>query len=142
MQKLLEKISGNGYKITPQRKLILQVLMEKGNPLTAEEIAVEVKKVRSDMSTATVYRNLSLMTSIGIINKFYLESEPAFYELAEKHGHHMRCISCGRVYSLNICPLNGEVISIAEEYGFTIKSHYFEIGGYCRECSSKNSMGG
>lgn len=138
----LEKISDNGYKLTPQRKLILKVLETRKGPLTAEEIAREVRKERPGISLATVYRNLALLVKINLVDKFHAGGEAALYQITGEHSHHFTCLGCGRVINLNFCPLREEINEIANQYRFAVKNHYFEITGYCEGCSLKNDMGG
>lgn len=143
MSAFLEKISSNGYKITPQRELILKIMEESNIPLTAEAITGEIRKEKPNISLATVYRNLNLMVEMRLVNKFYAGSEPALYELSDehKHHHHMTCLNCGKVINLAICPLKKEIDDIARQYNFMVKDHYFEIIGYCSQCKIKDDRG-
>lgn len=141
MSVFLEKISSNGYKLTPQRRLILKVMEDKDMPMTAEDIAREIRKERPGVSLATVYRNLNLLVGINLVNKFHGGGEAALYQLARRHEHHMTCLVCGRIINLPFCPLKGEINDIAGRYGFEIKGHYFEITGYCGDCRLKIDRG-
>ncbi|MDD3890049.1 MAG: transcriptional repressor, partial [Syntrophomonadaceae bacterium] len=61
MTELLERLSALGFKITPQRRLILEVLQESNRHLSAEEIAELVREIQPSVSVATIYRNLNLL---------------------------------------------------------------------------------
>ena len=64
---LKENLKQKGYKLTPQRRAIVDVIIEKeGEHLTAEEIYDEVKKICPDIGLATVYRTVLLLEEIGI----------------------------------------------------------------------------
>ncbi|MEE0728856.1 MAG: transcriptional repressor, partial [Clostridium saudiense] len=70
---LKENLKQKGYKLTPQRRAIVDIIIEKeGEHLTAEEIYDEVKKVCPDIGLATVYRTVSLLEVIGVIFKLDL----------------------------------------------------------------------
>ncbi|SHG39708.1 Fur family transcriptional regulator, ferric uptake regulator [Thermosyntropha lipolytica DSM 11003] len=142
MSVFLEKIASRGYKITPPRRLILKVMEEKKVPLTAEDIAREIKKERPEISLATVYRNLNLLVEMDLVNKFHGGGEAALYQLSWEHEHYMICLICGKVINLTFCPLKEEINDVALQYDFMIKSHYFQINGYCGACKQKSGIGG
>ena len=134
MTGLINKLSDRGYKVTPQRRIILQVLSDSHRHLSAEEIAEEVKQIEPGISVATVYRNLNLLADIGIVSRLDLHEGPARYELNQGHNHHLVCLGCGNAIKLGFCPMQGEIKKIIEESGFEVDSHHFEITGYCQEC--------
>ena len=70
---LKENLKQKGYKLTPQRRGIVDVIIEKeGEHLTAEEIYDEVKKICPDIGLATVYRTVLLLEEVGVIFKLDL----------------------------------------------------------------------
>ena len=89
---LKENLKQKGYKLTPQRRGIVDVIIEKeGEHLTAEEIYDEVKKICPDIGLATVYRTVLLLEEIGVIFKLGLNDGCTRYELVhseEPHRHH------------------------------------------------------
>lgn len=137
MAGLIDELSARGYKNTPQRRIILQVLAESSRHLSAEEIAKQVKKVEAGISVATVYRNIKLMVELGLVSKLDLHDGPARYELNQGHNHHLVCLGCGNAIKLDVCPMQGEIKKLIEESGFEVDSHHFEITGYCRECQAR-----
>lgn len=137
MGQFLEQLASEGYKITPQRRLILEVLEKSNKHMNAEEIAEEVKEKHPSISAATVYRNLSILVNTDIINKLDIHNGPARYEINRGHDHHMVCLSCGAAIKLGVCPMQGEIQKKVEENGFQVTRHHFEITGYCRECQKQ-----
>lgn len=137
MTGLLDQLSARGYKITPQRRIILQALVDSSKHLSAEEIAERVNRVESGISVATVYRNLNLLVKIGMVSKLDLHDGPARYELNQGHDHHLVCLGCGNAIKLGVCPMQGEIKELIEKTGFEVDSHHFEITGYCRKCQAR-----
>ena len=67
---LKEDLKNKGYKLTPQRRAIVDTIVEsEGKHLTAEEIYDEVKKSCPEIGLATVYRTILLLEDIGILCK-------------------------------------------------------------------------
>lgn len=137
MSELLEQLSSCGYKITPQRRLILEVLQDSDRHLTAEEIAESIRKLQPSVSVATVYRNLNLLVDINLVSKLDLHDGPARYELNRGHNHHMVCLDCGTAIKLGVCPMQDEIKDVINENGFEVLGHHFEITGYCKQCQLK-----
>lgn len=136
MTRLLQQLSESGYKITPQRRLILEVLQESNRHLTANEIAERVKTIQPSVSVATIYRNLNLLVEAGLIGRLDLTEGPARFELFKGHNHYMLCLGCGRTIKLD-CPMEGKIQRIIEANNFEVASHHFEITGYCKYCQAK-----
>lgn len=140
MSAWVEKLSARGYKITPQRRVILEILGNSDRHLTAEEIGQEVRKTEPSISLATVYRNLNLLVDLEMVSRLNIHDGPVRYELHRGHNHHLVCMDCGAAVKLGICPMQGEVKRLAEENGFEVSGHHFEVMGYCRECSTKRRL--
>ena len=62
-----------GYRLTPQRNLIWEVLRDAGRHLTAEEVAAEVRRTLPDVNVSTVYRTLELLVSLDLVVETRLE---------------------------------------------------------------------
>ncbi|MBM6836841.1 transcriptional repressor, partial [Clostridium saudiense] len=67
INELKENLKEKGYKLTPQRRAILDIIIDKeGQHLTAEEIYDEVKKICPDIGLATVYRTVLLLEEVNV----------------------------------------------------------------------------
>lgn len=136
---LKEDFKQKGYKLTPQRRAIVNSIIEnKGRHLTVEEIYDEVKKDCPEIGLATVYRTTLLLEELGIIYKLDLDDGCARYELAhegEHHRHHhLICNECG-----NVIEVEGDLLDEIEEkiqrtYKFNILDHSVKFFGICNNC--------
>ncbi|KPU45425.1 zinc-specific metallo-regulatory protein [Oxobacter pfennigii] len=137
---LENKLKEKGYKLTNQRKAIIEVLFEqKGRFLTAEDIFIKTREKHADTNFSTVYRNLNILEDTGIIHLTKLNSDASVYELADtdSHHHHIICRGCGKTESIDFCPLE-ELNTKLNNKNFTLTDHKFELYGYCRECEKIN----
>ena len=87
-----------GYRLTPQRNLIWEVLRDAGRHMTAEEVAAEVRRTLPDVNVSTVYRTLELLVSLDLVVETRLEGSVCYYEVSpEPTHHHFVCTQCGAV---------------------------------------------
>lgn len=139
IEELKENLKEKGYKLTPQRRAILDIIIEKeGQHLTAEEIYDEVKKVCPDIGLATVYRTVLLLEEVNVIYKLDLNDGCSRYELVhgdEEHmHHHLVCNSCKKVLEVQDDLLDELEERIEKTYKFNILDHSVKFFGICSEC--------
>lgn len=139
INKLKEKIKQRGYKFTPQRKAVFDVIVEnEGKHLTAEDIYGYVKENNPDIGLATVYRTVLLLEELGIIYRIELNDGCSRFELAHENEthrhHHLICTNCGKVLEVEDDLLENLELKIEEKYKFKIKDHSVKFFGLCSEC--------
>ena len=75
-EKALKKLRENGYKLTPQRLKLLDVLEETGKSHPSlNDLLEEVRKDFSTMSFSTLYSNLQTLRELGLVELFSLGGE-------------------------------------------------------------------
>ncbi|MGG5462397.1 Fur family transcriptional regulator [Clostridium sp. B9] len=139
---LKEELKKKGYKLTPQRRAIVDTIIQnEGKHLTAEEIYDEVKKNCPEIGLATVYRTIILLEEMGVIYKLDLEDGCSRYELAhddEHHRHHhLVCNKCGKVFEVEADLLDELEEEIETKYGFKILDHTVKFFGICKDCKNE-----
>jgi len=143
---LKEDLKKKGYKLTPQRRAIVDtIVVNEGKHLTAEEIYDEVKKDCTEIGLATVYRTILLLEEIGVVSRLHLNDGCSRYELVhsdEVHRHHhLICNVCNKVIEVKDDLLEEIEVKIEKEYEFKIVDHVLKFYGICRECQEKNNEG-
>ena len=121
-------------KYSKQRELILETLRQNPSHPTAEQVFDLVRQKDSNISLATVYRNLNQLADNGIIRKIdYLDEVSHFDHTLTKH-YHFICTSCSKVIDIdnNIIPHFCE--QIAEQTGLVVTSAEFFFKGICPNC--------
>lgn len=138
MSKLLDALKEKGFKLTVQRRTIIDTLRQLGGRVSARDIHQTMRKKGTSLSLDTVYRNLRLLTEIGLIHQISLQSG-AVFELADdkQHHHHLVCIDCEKVVCIEYCPDFPAYSDHAASEGFTVLGHIFEVYGRCTECQNK-----
>jgi len=136
LRELEAVLKEKGYKLTGQRRLIIEAFNENPGHHTAQEIFDLVKEKLNGINFSTIYRNLELLSTLEIINKLQIESGISHYELqGSEHHHHIICKKCGATREIDICPYANLGEEQLNAIGFRATDHKFEIYGYCSRCS-------
>lgn len=138
---LKETLKNKGYKLTPQRRAILDIVMKnQGDHLSTEEIYDKVRKDCPDIGLATVYRTLQLLSDMTILSKLNLEDGLTRYELNldedQHHHHHLICTVCGQVSEVKSDLLEPLEAQIEKDFKFQITDHKLKFYGVCESCQN------
>ena len=144
MKALKEDLKKKGYKLTPQRRSIVDTIIDnEGKHLTAEEIYDKVKKSCPEIGLATVYRTILLLEELGVISRLDLNDGCSRYEIVhsnETHRHHhLICNICHKVSEVQDDLLEDLEMSIEKHYLFKILDHSVKFYGICDECQKKTN---
>ncbi len=142
IENLKEQLKIKGYKLTPQRRAVVNIVLNnKGNHLTAEEMYDLVKKECPEIGLATIYRTVQLLEDIGILCKINLDDGCNRYELLDNeeahHHHHLICRQCGKVLEVEEDLLDSIEKNVESKYKFRIENHSVKFLGVCNECLEK-----
>lgn len=130
----------NGLRATENRKLVLKVIEEKQEPLTADEIFSQVRQQR-ELNFSTVYRILSALTEKNLIIKCIGGDGISYFQLNNhNHSHYLVCSECHKRVPIDGCPLNEIGNKLGEKTGFHITGHNLEFIGECPECIKKKEI--
>jgi len=125
-----------GYRLTPQRRLILDILHNENNHLTAEAIYEKIKKQITGVNISTVYRTLDLLEKLGLVFKSEYENGHIYHHVEEGQHHHLVCDICGHTLQCSHTLIQSLGQKIRKQYGFEAELHHLVIIGTCSKCSS------
>ena len=135
-QDLIGELSKQGYRLTPQRMMILSAIENSNSHISAEEIYAQVVAKYPNVNISTVYRTLELLKGLGLVTETDMGEGRVRYHPAEKgHHHHLVCQGCGAIIDLDeslLAPLKGALL---REYKFGADLRHLAIFGRCRNCS-------
>ncbi|MBI4300065.1 MAG: transcriptional repressor [Chloroflexi bacterium] len=127
-----------GYRMTPQRLMIIEALVSKDGHLTAEEIHQTVRRRYPEMSLSTVYRTLEWLTEEGMVTPTDVGSDRIAYHFMDKAGHHhLVCQGCGDVAVLDQDVLVSVRETLLKERGFLATTSHMAFFGLCASCGAK-----
>lgn len=131
---LAQKLKAGGYKLTPARLAVIEVLEAEVEHLNHAQILEEGKKIYPRLSRATVYRTMELLVELNLVRPLYLNDATQRFISASGGHHHLVCASCGRTIEFDHCTVTQLADQLAEKYRFYICSHLLEFQGLCETC--------
>jgi len=124
-----------GYRLTPQRMMVVEALHSADRHISAEEIFAQVHARYPYSNTSTVYRTLGLLKELGLVNEVDLGDGRIRYHPAERgHHHHLVCHSCSKIIDLPESALLSLERSLLNEYQFNADLKHLAIFGLCADC--------
>ena len=127
----------SGYRITPQRQLILDAVCHLGEHVTPETVYDHVHHIAPTLSRATVYRALHFLTEQRILAAVHMADGRLAYEMAgpEPH-HHLICRTCDSLLELPHSVLLSFLRAMDTQYDFEIDVSHLSFFGHCTDCRS------
>ena len=141
LEGLVQTFKQRGYKMTPQRRAILEVLTGDIHHPTAEQIHELVKERMPDISLATVYNTLHDLTDMDELYELDVGHGVRRYEISWGDHAHWVCLGCGRIEDVpGDCEKLKSLFQCGE--GFCPVRYAVTIYGYCVDCVSSLGLGG
>ncbi|SEP39545.1 Fur family transcriptional regulator [Propionispora vibrioides] len=135
MNEIIAFLRKKDYRITVQRKAILESLVTCGQFFSAQQVFDNVKRTYQDISFDTIYRNLNLFSAFGLLQQIHLpKGDGSVFEITEEPHPHLICLRCGKIQCVDNTLVDLTVINEALWPGFTICRYSLEFYGYCSEC--------
>jgi Fe2+ or Zn2+ uptake regulation protein len=129
------RLRAAGKRITPQRRLVLDIFARATGHLDAGDIYELGRQRDPRLSLSTVYRTLSILKETGVVRELHLDDEHHHYELDVKDEHsHLVCLGCGRVIEVDSEAMVAMAESLGDAHDFEIASAHIELSGYCAAC--------
>lgn len=135
-ESILESLKAGGKKLTKPRKALLEILESSPLPITAAEVHARLRKGRHVADLVTVYRNLTMLQELGLVNPVGLHEGQMRYEVrhGREHHHHIQCRGCGLIVDLLLCPLKKLTDLVERQTKFSVEGHALEFFGWCPQC--------
>lgn len=125
------RLREKGYRLTPQRELILEAVERLGHA-TPDEVLAEVRKHSTAVNASTVYRTLEVLEELGLIRHAHLSDRAPTYHSTSEHEHfHLVCRNCHKVISVDPHVLTPVSERLAADHGFTIDVGHLTVFGTC-----------
>lgn len=128
------RMRGHGFRVTPQRQLILEAIYESGGHTTPEEIYERVHAKAPAVNLATIYRTVDFLRELRLITEMHVGGK-TYYEIAgEAPHHHLVCRRCGHVEQIDHTTVVGLFARIEEEQQFKVETDHLALVGLCKHC--------
>jgi Fe2+ or Zn2+ uptake regulation protein len=133
-----ERLAGINQRYSPRRRRLVEALLRSPNPL----IATDIVDTTDELPQSSVYRNLTVLETAGVVVKVLTNGDRYAYELAEDlkgHHHHVVCVDCGVVLDIEMPAavekfLEEEMSDVIHQTGFALVGHRLDLLGRCATC--------
>lgn len=132
-----ERLRAGGYKVTPQRQLVLEAIGRLDHA-TPEKILAEVQQTARGVNLSTIYRALDVLDEVGLVTHHHLNDGAPTYHLASEDGHvHLVCQGCGNVSQVRPEAIKPLITALDEGQGFETDVAHLTVFGRCSQCRRK-----
>jgi Fur family peroxide stress response transcriptional regulator len=134
---LNQRLAARGFRPTPQRELVYNLLLAQRDHPTAEKVFLRAKKAMPDISMATVYNCLEALVKAGLVREVLLDRGAMRY-CPNMHEHfHFHCRVCGQVVDIDF-----ESVKMGLELprGFQAENYEILIHGTCPGCAGRKTI--
>jgi Fur family ferric uptake transcriptional regulator len=131
----IETIRSRGFRITPQREMIIEAIAHQGNHVKAEDVFARIQERTHAVNIATVYRTLDLLVEQGLSSRIDLGEGKVVYAI-DQHGPHIHlvCRQCGQVIDADQNLLHALSEQLLAGYQFAADLTHVSIVGLCNGC--------
>jgi Fur family transcriptional regulator, peroxide stress response regulator len=133
MEHAMKDIESLGF--TKQREVVLRVIRESNEHLTANEVFEDARRLLPGISFATVYNSLRYLKDAGHIAEINFGNGASRFDALTSRHDHALCTKCGKLVDMEI-DLPPEVVKFATEFSkFKLESIELTLRGLCPECN-------
>jgi len=133
----LETLKEKGLKLTPQRRLIADIIHGADAHLTAEDIIGYVQSKMARVNKSTIYRTLDILEQSGCVFKSESGDHFIYHHAEEGHHHHLVCRKCGKTMDCSENLFYPIEKSLLENYGFRVNFKHVVMSGLCETCRNQ-----
>ncbi|WP_029214779.1 Fur family transcriptional regulator [Kallotenue papyrolyticum] len=132
---VIHRLRAQGYRLTQQRRLILNALAAHHGHVSARELHRIVARQAPAINLATVYRTLHWLERVGLAHAIDAGEHQRLYEYAATDDHHhLICRSCGAQQEIDHAVFDALRERLLERYAFVADPRHIAIFGWCARC--------
>ena len=120
--------------LTKQREVVLQVIRDADEHLTANDVFERSKGLLPTISFATVYNSLRFLKDAGHIAEIQFGNGASRFDKKITRHDHAICNKCGKLVDLDLDFPSDLVRTAAEASHFKPESLEFTLRGICPDC--------
>jgi Fe2+ or Zn2+ uptake regulation protein len=131
-----DQLRARGFRLTPQRYAILNVLLEAEGHLPPTEVYRRAIEKIPRLTEPTVYRTLSFLAEQGLVMAAHIGGGQLVYEASEHIHHHLICRECGGSLEIAHDALQELYDKLFSSTGFQLDSSHVTFFGLCPACQT------
>lgn len=132
-----------GYRVTPQRGVILEIIAHNHGHQSAQEVFTQASKSLPGLNITTVYRTLDMLHRAGMVDLLSTQADLVRFSLRDpQHPHyHLICRNCDEVFELAPTLIDELAAVLKRDHGFSLDGSHLTLAGVCHACESGGSEG-
>lgn len=127
-------------KYSRQRQVIKDFLMTRKDHPTADVVYMNVRQEYPNISLGTVYRNLTLLSDIGEIQRLRLGDGVDHFDADTSKHYHFVCTRCGSVIDLEMDDIDDIIKTANAKFDGEVEGHVTYFYGICGKCKNNNTI--
>lgn len=132
---ITDRLHSAGYRMTPQRQMILDAVCALGGHVTPDAVYEQVQLIAQTLNRSTVYRTLQFLSEQRILTPILLPDGRVGYELVGAVPHqHLVCRKCHKVEQIEHHTFQKVAAQLAQEYQFQVDLDHITLTGLCADC--------
>jgi Fur family ferric uptake transcriptional regulator len=131
-----QELRQRGFRMTPQRQVILQILHDANGHLSPVDIFTSASQRFPGLTETTVYRTLDFLVQNGMIHSTHNPGGHLVYEITGHEHHHLICLNCNNSIEIAHSALYDLYKKLEVDSGFQLNSSHLTFFGLCRDCQS------
>ena len=132
---LTQALRERGYRLTPQRLMVVEAIESSDDHISAEEIHSRAHATYPYLNISTVYRTLELLKEQGLVSETDLGGGRFLYHpVGKAYHHHLVCRKCGKVRDIEADAFRKLKDELIDRYGFDAELDHMAIFGLCKAC--------
>ena len=132
---MTERLATSGFRFTPQRRHVYDVLLGERDHPTAEEVFIRAKRGMPEISMATVYNCLDALVRSGVARQVTVDRGATRFCPNMREHFHFYCDSCENVFDVEIS--HGNPAGVPLPKGFKASRYEIAIHGLCARCAGQ-----
>lgn len=125
------------FRLTPQRRAVLEVVQQADDHPSANEIFQRVQELHPGLAYGTVYTALRALVTEGLIRELKFGDGASRFDGRVEEHHHALCLGCGALAEVMITLPADQLSQAAIQTGFELRHHHIQFTGYCAACRQK-----
>lgn len=142
MADLAALLGDAGLRVTPQRLVLLGLLLDEGGHPSAEDLHRRARERLPGLSATSIYKTLHALQDAGLVREVHVGSGPVRFDGPVDRHHHRVCRACGRLADVPCsAPTDGCVAGHVLSDGFALEQVEVTFYGLCADCRVAGTAG-
>ena len=134
MVDLIKFLKEKGYKVTPQRIAVYDILKNTKEHPSVDMLYSKLQPVYPTMSLATVYKSLEVFKELGLVQELNVGEDKFRYDANVNQHPHITCVDCGKVEDVDDEMFFDLIDQVANKTGYQMVNQQLYFFGYCPNC--------